>query len=119
MTKLTSWNLDINATALAAVTPAEQAFLRDAERIALEVADMSEEDVADYLVEHNLQDLVAPERVDALLAKAMEQFRNRPAPTTRGLTVKDILNGPRIAREEPAIPSLPGKDGGVSDDQKR
>jgi hypothetical protein len=71
------WTGDFHLGAGEPTTPAEKAFLRDAERIAEEVAGMTDADVADYLVEHNLQDLVAPERVDTLVASALEGVRQR------------------------------------------
>lgn len=58
-------------------TPAEEEFLRDAERIATEVAAMSDEEVADYLVEHGLQDLVDAERIEAVLESTLDDARRR------------------------------------------
>jgi hypothetical protein len=55
------------------VTPAEEAFLRQAEQIAREVAAMTDEEVADYIVDNDLQELVAPERIDIVLREAAEE----------------------------------------------
>lgn len=73
------WTGDFSLGTGEPLSPAEQAFLKEAEQIALEVAEMSDADVSDYLVEHNLQDLVAPERVEALLASALKEVRQRQA----------------------------------------
>lgn len=51
-------------------TPAEQEFLDSSERIAEEVAAWSDEEVAAYLKENDLEHLVTPERIEALLAAA-------------------------------------------------
>lgn len=75
--KKNPWTQDFRLGVGEPTTPAEKAFLLDAERIAEEVAGMSDADVADYLVEHDLQDLVAPERVDALVTSALEGVRQR------------------------------------------
>lgn len=75
--KIFPWSGDFRLGGAGPINPDEEAFLRDAERIAEEVAGMSDADVADYLVEHGLQELVAPDRVDALLASALEGARQR------------------------------------------
>ena len=58
---------------LGSLSPAERDFIQQAEAIAAEVAAMSDEEVADYIVDNNLQALVAPDRIEAIIADA---FRN-------------------------------------------
>ena len=54
-----------------ALSAAEEAFIQHAEEIAREVAAMSDEEVADYIVDNGLQDLVTSERIDAILQEAL------------------------------------------------
>jgi hypothetical protein len=76
---------------LGSLSPGEKAFIEKAEQIAREVAAMSSDEVANYIADHNLQHLVAPERIEAILAKAIENAerrdRKQPAPT---LTIKRV-----------------------------
>lgn len=52
-------------------------FRADADRIAEEVLAMSDEEVQAYLVEHGLEYLVTPERVDKALKDAMVIVRRK------------------------------------------
>ncbi len=70
--KDTFWTREFHLNVGHPTTLAEKAFLRDAEKIAQEVAGMSDKDVADYLLEHDLQALVAPERVEMLVTSALQ-----------------------------------------------
>lgn len=98
------WTGDFRLGSGASTSPAEQAFLRDAERIAEEVAGMSDESVAAYLKAHDLEYLVAPERVDALLASAMNEVRQRrqTAAARSGLSHDSNQDGPD--RDGPRTP---------------
>lgn len=59
------------------MTPEEEAFLKDAERIGREVAGWSDEEVAAYNKKHGLQELVTQERVDEILRQAAIEVRKR------------------------------------------
>jgi hypothetical protein len=67
----------------------EELRMAEAEDVANEFLDMSDDDVAGYLKEHGLEDLVSPDRVDALLEKAMETVRQDPRKAARLLLIWD------------------------------
>jgi hypothetical protein len=62
------------------LSSAEQAFLEEAELIAQEVAAMTDEEVADYIIDNDLQDLITPERIDAILQDALDMADTPRAP---------------------------------------
>jgi hypothetical protein len=57
------------------LSPEERKFLEEAEEIGRQVAAMSDEEVAAYIKEHGLEELVKPERVEALIKEAMITVR--------------------------------------------
>ncbi len=85
---------------LGPISASERAFIAQAEKIAREVAAMSDEAVADYLVEHGLEPLVAGDRIEAILAQAIDGARRRHAGD--GDTRLDLATHPE-----------PGSGGGI------
>lgn len=55
----------------------EERFLAEAEDVAREHSEMSDEEVMAYLKENHLEDLVSEDRVDEVLRQATEEVRNR------------------------------------------